>query len=222
MTNAHAPRRAIEGGDGMLDIQTRWRRRFVALLVVCTLLNVVTSFRTIRGFIAYPLYVSIPSAHGDAAYVMADGYAYWERLHAASDLYHMNRVPRIIILDEQDSSGFNFVRQQSDKRVERAIAYLHLFGVPLDKITTVTVDDGAIFGSLSEAQSVARQEQSLSRIVVVTSAPHTRRSRLCFQRSLPREVHVDVYSASEPASSAEIDAPIWIEYCKLIVYYVFA
>lgn len=180
------------------------------------------SFPAVRGVVAYPLYVSNDNASGEAAYVMADGFAYWERLHAASDLYNMKRVKRIIILDEQDLSMYNFVKQRSDLLVERAIDYLVWKGVPRDKISSVPVTLGAPFGSLSEAQTVARQEPNLKSIVVVTSAMHTRRSLLCFRRSMPENVQVDVYAPTAPSESWEVGSPIWTEYVKLIVYYFVA
>ena len=56
-------------------------------------------------------------------------------------------------------------------------------------------------------------------IVVVTSAPHTRRSLLCFRRSFPGEVDVEVFSATDLSNSDEITSPIWMEYLKLAIYY---
>lgn len=193
------------------------------VLLAWGLWTFLMSFGVLRGIVSYPLFVHNPEAHGDAAYVMSDGDASWERLRMASDLYHMHRVDRIIVSDEQESSGYNFVQHRSDKRVDRVIAYLKLFGVPEEKISTVPAYPDAALGSLSEARSVANEEKELERIVVVTSAPHTRRSRLCFRRAMPEDVDVDVYSASEgPSEGSELYSPIWVEYCKLVVYYLFA
>jgi uncharacterized SAM-binding protein YcdF (DUF218 family) len=180
------------------------------------------SFSAVRGVVVYPLLEHDPKASGDAAYVMAGGAPYYERLRAASDLYHMGRVPRIMILDEQQSAGYDFSLRRSRRKVERAIDYLALYGVPREKIRTVRVEGSTTFGSLSEARAVAREEPALQRLVVVTSAPHTRRSGLCFRRSLPDDVRVQVYSATEPSHSGEIHWPIWIEYVKLVVYSVVA
>ena len=134
----------------------------------------------------------------------------------------MKRVKRILILDERDNGGFNFVRRSSDTRVQRAIDYLVLHGVPTEKVSTIPAEVEPALGSLSESRAVARLEPNLKRLVVVTSAPHTRRSRLCFQRSMPADVQIQVYSASGPSESSEVDAPIWIEYVKLIIYFFVA
>ncbi|TWT81125.1 hypothetical protein CA13_25730 [Planctomycetes bacterium CA13] len=198
--------------------RSRWRRRCFAVIGLWLLSMVLLSFHSIRGFVAYPLVVHDPEASGDAAYVMADGHAYWERLHAASDLFHMRKVPRLIILAESETAGYNFVQQRSETRLEKAIAYLEWLGVPAEKVSTVSVETPVMFGSLSEARAVAEQQPGLKSIVVVTSAPHTRRSRLCFRRSLSKQVNVQVYSASDVGEGSEIDSPLWIEYIKLLIY----
>ncbi|EMI16542.1 hypothetical protein RMSM_06553 [Rhodopirellula maiorica SM1] len=200
----------------------KWRRRCLLLAAAWGLSSILLSFSMVRGIVAMPLYVHDADASGEAAYVMADGYAYWERLRAASDLYHMNRVKRIMILDERDNGGFNFVRRSSDTRVQRAIDYLVLHGVPAEKVTKIPAEVEPALGSLSESRAVARLEPDLGSLVVVTSAPHTRRSRLCFERSMPEDVEVQVYAASGPSESSEVDAPIWIEYVKLVIYYFVA
>lgn len=200
----------------------RWQRLCFFLLGAWLLSSILLSFSNIRGALAYPLFVHEADASGDAAYVMADGYASWERLRAASDLYHLKRVPRIIVLDQRESAGYNFIHRRSETHVDRVIDYLALHGVPGDKISKVSVSGPAIFGSLSEARAVARDEKQVKRWVVVTSAPHTRRSGLSFRRSLPDDVRVQVYSATAPMDSAEIHLPIWLEYIKLVVYFFIA
>ncbi len=198
-----------------------WKRRCCWLVVVWILSTVLMSIPFVRGLVALPLYVHHPDATGQAAYVMADGHAYWERLRAASDLFHRKQVAQIIILDEAEPAGFNFEREQIDTRTQRAIDYLALFGVPNECVETIPIQSSA-FGSLSEARGFAKQYPGINRVVVVTSAPHTRRSLLSFRRSLSDSVSVEVYSASSPANSAEISVPLWQEYAKLIVYFFVA
>lgn len=202
--------------------ENKWRRRFWLVLAAWLLSNFLMSFDTVRAVVAFPLVVDDPGASGEAAYVMADGYAYMERLRMASDLYHMRQVPKILLLNEQENSGYNFSQHRSESRVERAMDYLELHGVPKEIIQTIDVQPPVTFGSLSEARAVASQFPELKRIVVVTSAPHTRRSRMCFRRSCAEDVRVQVVSASAASESAEIDEPIWIEYVKLAIYFFVA
>ncbi len=201
---------------------TKWRRRFFLLVGLWGLSLFLMTFSTVRGIVAYPLYVSDADPSADVAYVMADGFAYWERLHAASDLYNMKKVLRIVIRDERERSMYNFVKRRSDLLVDRAIDYLQWHGVPRDRVSTIPAGDDTTFGSLSEARMLASELPDLKSIVVVTSSMHTRRSRLCFRRSLPEDVRVKVYAPGVPSESWEIDSPIWVEYVKLLVYYFVA
>jgi hypothetical protein len=49
-----------------------------------------------------------------------------------------------------------------------------------------------------------------------------RRSVLAFERSLPQGVPVQPYAATTMINSYELHHPIWLEYLKLMVYYVIA
>ncbi len=168
-----------------------------------------------------PLFVHDEQATGQVAYVMADGPAMWERLRAAADLYHMHRIEQIALLDEKQSSGYNFVRHQSDSRVQREIDFLGLLGVPADKVQTVDPERGDWLSSRSEAVGMFRKLPNSKSVVVVTSPPHTRRSLLCFRRTYPARTKITIYSAALPSESAETHLPIWIEYVKLAVYWMF-
>ena len=177
---------------------------------------------SIRGFVALPLFEHDPNAAGEVAYVMAGGPAYWERLRAASDLFHQEQVDQILLRNETDRIGYNYVRETPDTRVQKAIEFLVLYGVPKEKIQTVPAVSNAWLGSLSEAQSVAENFPDLGSIVVVTSAPHTRRSALCFRRSVGSKVRLSTFSATSLRQSSEIHSPIWLEYLKLAIYFIAA
>ncbi|QDV26855.1 YdcF family protein [Aureliella helgolandensis] len=200
-----------------------WLRKSAYLFAAWVCLVGLPSFPIVRACLTLPLYCHNPGARGDTAYVMADGYAYLERLRAAADLYHMHRVKEIYLLNETRSHGYNFVLERSQSTSESASNYLKYLGVPPDSVHLVDADASPLMGSLNEAQAFAANTQDLTgRVVVVTSAPHTRRSLLCFQRSLPAERPVTIYSASLPEDSAELNGPIWQEYLKLLIYYCVA
>ena len=153
---------------------------------------------------------------------LTDGDAYWGRLNGAADLYHMRRVEKILIPHEETSSGFNFVKQRNDQLFERAIDYLVWKGVPEEHIETVPVDPSSWLSSLGEARQVAIHQPDLNSIVIVTSAPHTRRSLLCFRRSVPEDWQISVYADSPPEDGRELFEPLWMEYLKTIVYLIAA
>jgi uncharacterized SAM-binding protein YcdF (DUF218 family) len=153
---------------------------------------------------------------------MSAGASYSERLYAASDLFHMGKVKRIVIQRNDMRSRFNFLKNRSETASQRSISYLESLGVPANVVSTVTTDPAPLLGSWSEAQGFARKFKPTDRVVVVTSAAHTRRSLLCFQRALPKSSQVYVYSASPPEYSGELFHPIWLEYGKLGLYWIMA
>jgi hypothetical protein len=201
---------------------TRWKQRCFLLAIAWLTSIVLMSIPAVRAIAIQPLCIHHPDAAGEVAYVMADGHAYWERLRAASDLYNEKQVARVMILDESEPAGFNYHKSEVDSRAQRAIDHLELFGVPNDRVSSIPINTETSFGSLNEARGFKKHYPELKRLVVVTSAPHTRRSLLCFQRTLPKSTNVQIYSASPPVDSAELTAPIWMEYAKLLVYYFVA
>lgn len=201
----------------------RWRRACFLIVVLWTSSSMLLSTSWFRAWVSYPLHVSNMTTKAEIAYVMSDGHAYWNRLYAASDLYHMGLVAKIAVQENSTSSRYDFVSQQSQTVTQRAIRYLEYLGVPEDHITTVRgIPTAPLLGTWSEAQGFATEFPDATNMVVVTSSPHTRRSLLCFQRAMPSSCRVSVHADSLPAEGAELFVPIWVEYGKLAVYWLVA
>ena len=200
----------------------RWPRVCFSILALWGTTTVLLSLPPVRVLVSSPLYVSNMAANAEIAYVMSDGAAYWERLYAASDLYHMGKVNRIAIEQNNLTSRFNFPKNRSETVTQRAISYLESLGVPAKQISTVEPESSSTLGSWSEAQACKRELSETGAVVIVTSAPHTRRCYLCFQRAFPKTRSISVHAASPLESSAELFSPIWIEYGKLALYWAIA
>ena len=144
----------------------------------------VPSIPVVRRVLAAPLVVSDPLARGDACYVLASGDALLERLAAAADLYSMHRVPTIIFQRSDEASSYNFVAGASWTQTDWALDFLTHRGVPRDKIVVVAAAQG-LLGTLAEARNIKRAlPAGVRTLVVVSSAPHMRRSMLAFRRIL--------------------------------------
>ena len=183
---------------------------------------ILTSFPRIRHILSAPLVVNDMNARGDACYVLAGGGSLWERLDAAADLVQMGRVSRILLMRDDKRGQYSFKAKSSWTRTEWAADYLAWRGIPSDRISWIPQTEG-MFGTLTEARTVAMNlPKEVKIVVVVSSAPHMRRSVLAFRRALPAEVSVIPYAATEFGNSYEMYYPIWIEYLKLLVYFVIA
>lgn len=196
-----------------------WRRAFLFILMLWAGSTILLSTTWFRAWVSYPLHVSNMQSNADIAYVMSDGHAYWNRLCAASDLYHTGKINDIAIQENPTSSRYDFVLRRSQTVSQRSIRYLESLGVPQDRIVTVPATKASLLSSWSEAQAFAEAFPETTNVVVVTSSPHTRRSLLCFERAMPSSCRVSVLADSLPEEGAELFSPIWLEYAKLAIYW---
>jgi uncharacterized SAM-binding protein YcdF (DUF218 family) len=193
-----------------------------AVSVICLAFIVVPSFPKVRKVLSAPLVRHEQNASGDACYVLAGGSALWERLDAAADLVQMGRVPRILLMQDDMRGQYSFKSNSSWTGTQWATDYLAWRGVSANRIVLIPKSDD-LFGTLKEARAVAMSlPKDLKTLVVVSSAPHMRRSVLAFRRSLPADVNVVPFAATEFVNSYEMHHPIWLEYLKLFVYFVIA
>lgn len=181
------------------------------------------SFPAVRKVLAAPLVVTDNQARGDVAYLLAGGNSFRERLSAAVDLYHMKRVPKILFFADTSRSSYNFIAERNFTPAEWAVDFLLWRGVPKESIHILGNLPGGRFGTLAEANALSKVlPADVKKLVMVTSAAHTRRSLLTFRRNLPEAITVVPYAATPIENSLEIYRPLWQEYLKFLVYLVIA
>ena len=197
------------------------KRLLITILLSWFTFVTVSSIPRVRAVLAAPLVITDESADGDACYVLAGGNALWERLSAAADLYHMKRIPEIYLMRNGETGPYNFVAHANWTQTQWAVSYLCWKGVPKESITVIEEVNGSL-GTLREAENIARMlPPDIKKLVLVTSAPHTRRSLFTFRKLLPASMTVVPYAATSVENSAELSDPIWLEYLKLLVYEVY-
>jgi uncharacterized SAM-binding protein YcdF (DUF218 family) len=202
-----------------LSIQWPWS---IAVAVALGLF-VAASVPPVRTMLSAPLVVSDGSASGDAAYVLADGNALWERLDAAADLYLMKRVPLLIVMRDNSESAFSFKAHASWTVTQWSLDFLQWRGVPAKDVLVFDSRTTTRLGTLNEARNLALVlPTGIARLVLVTSPAHTRRSVLAFTRSFRTRVAIVPYAATPVDQSAEYYSPLWLEYLKLLAYAIVA
>ena len=173
----------------------------------------------VRVALAAPLVVHEEEAAGDLAYIMSGGHAFKERLRAGADLFHMGRVPVLVISATPRRSHVYFPEGRNWSETEWSVGYLKWLGVPGSSVVVLPPAGGGVLSSAAEARSLARHRPAdARRVVVVTSAAHTRRSRLAMRRALPDDIEVVAFAATPFVDSAEKHRPLFLEYVKLFVY----
>lgn len=200
-------------------------RRLAWLLLAWALLVALPEWPWLRAWLARPLDVHDAEPRGQVAYVLASGpLSLGERLAAAADLWHEKRVERLLLADDPTPSRFDFRAGRARTAGEWAVAHLVWLGVPAERIERLPpVDTSAWLDTRAEAQAVrAWRPPEVDRLVLVSSPVHLRRARLAFERALGAEVTVQTFASSALPDGPDFQRPLWLEYLKLGLYWLFA
>ncbi len=151
----------------------RAKRRWRILLIVVLCLMVLWPF--VAWVAAQLLIVKSDLARADAIVVMSGSSTYLERADWAARLYHEGRAPTIILTNDSLISGWDREEERNPYFYELAARELQRLGVPESKIQVVS--DIAL-GTYEESLGVRdyASAHQLKRLLVVTSAYHTRRT----------------------------------------------
>jgi uncharacterized SAM-binding protein YcdF (DUF218 family) len=122
----------------------------------------------------------LPSA--DAIVVMSGSSTYQERTAWAARLYREGRAPIVILTSDGLISGWNKAEQRNPYFYELAAKELQQQGVPADKIRVIS---GAAIGTYEESLGVREyaSTNNLKRLLIVTSAYHSRRALWSMRRA---------------------------------------
>jgi uncharacterized SAM-binding protein YcdF (DUF218 family) len=167
------------------------------------------------------LIVEDPPEHCDAIYLLGGDYEI--RAPKAAQMFREGWAPLIVLAREPEAahSKGNFT--------ETTIGILHHEGVPTDRIVQIRVP-GGVTNTAGEARALRDYVKShpIHRLLVVTSAVHTRRAQMALYRSL-WGARVDLYMA--PVEEPGYRSGDWwltsygrgqvkAEYEKLLYYFV--
>jgi uncharacterized SAM-binding protein YcdF (DUF218 family) len=149
------------------------KRRRLALLI--TLLSAAVLWPIIAWAGAHLLIVRSELASADAIVVMSGSATYRERADCAARLYREGRAPIIILTNDSLKSGWDNKEERNPYFYELAARELERLGVPESKIQVVP--DIAL-GTYEESLGIRdyASAHQLKRLLVVTSAYHTRRT----------------------------------------------
>jgi uncharacterized SAM-binding protein YcdF (DUF218 family) len=155
------------------------RRRRVVIIVVLGL-AVLWPVLTWSG--ARLLIVKSEIAAADAIVVLSGSSTYLERADWAAKLYREGRAPVIILTDDNLISGWDRVEERNPFFYELAARELMKRGVPESKIQVVS---NIALGTYEESLGLRdyATAHKLKRLLVVTSAYHSRRALWSMRRA---------------------------------------
>jgi len=207
--------------------QEKAKRRRLALLIA--LLTAAVVWPTIAWAGARLLIVRSELVSADAIVVMSGSATYRERAAWAARLYREGRAPIVILTNDSLKSGWDNKEQRNPYFYELAARELQQQGVPEAKIQVVS---GIALGTYEESLGVRdyASAHQLKRLLIVTSAYHTRRTLWSLRHACEGsgiEIGID-----SPAPGWQTPAPsrwwwrrwgwkvVAGEYVKLIYYWM--
>lgn len=138
------------------------------------------------------------------------------RFRTAARLYHSGVGEKILVLSTPGITEYDPSLGRNLKNDEWVIKILHEDKVPSSDVVFIRLPKG-ILGTLREANQVSGLsiDRGFRRLILVTSAYHTRRASLAFRSFADHQpLEIYVYGAAEEVSLMELIR----EYLKLEVY----
>jgi uncharacterized SAM-binding protein YcdF (DUF218 family) len=128
------------------------------------------------------LIVKSELAAADAIVVLSGSSTYLERADWAARLYREGRAPLIILTDDKLNSGWSGAEDRNPYFYELAAKELQKRGVPAEKIQVVSEPAlGTYYESLTVREYATNHK--LKRLLIVTSAYHSRRALWSMRRA---------------------------------------
>jgi uncharacterized SAM-binding protein YcdF (DUF218 family) len=201
----------------------RWRFLLIAGL------GLAMSWPVLAWFAARLLIVHVELTSADAIVVLSGSSTYRERTAWAAKLYREGRAPIVILTNDSLISGWDRVEERNPYFYELAAKELQQGGVPAEKIEVVS--DIAL-GTYEESLGLRdyATAHNLKRLLVVTSAYHSRRALWSMRHASERsgiEVGID---SPPPGWQTPAPSTWWMrrrgwrvvagEYVKMVYYWM--
>ncbi len=216
----------ISGGASPASKPKRWPRRILLAAFVCLLAWPLLAWAAAQLLIVSSNPDSLSSA--DAVVVFSGSSTYIERASWAAKLYREGRAPLIVLTDDKLISGWNAREGRNPFFYELAAEELEKGGVPAGRIQVITEAAlGTYYESLNVCEYAATNK--FKKILVVTSAYHSRRAQWSMRKACSHAQIETVVSAPSPGWQTPSPWTWWLrrwgwrvvagEYAKLVYYW---
>ena len=218
----------LRAANTIAETRPRTRTRHWLRRILLIALLGAAAWPLIAWAAARLLIVEAEVIQADAIVVLSGSSTYIERADWAAKLYSRNRGPIVILTDDKLISGWNRIEERNPYFYELAAKELQKRGVPAERIQVISEPAlGTYYESLNVCEYATTHH--FKRILVVTSAYHSRRAFWSVRRACERS-RIEV-GISAPAPGWQTPSPWtwWMrrwgwrvvagEYPKIIYYW---
>ena len=204
--------------------KSKRRRRLLLAAFVCLLAWPFLAWAAAKLLIVS----SHPASPADAIVILSGSSTYIERADWAAKLYLEGRAPLVVLTDDKLISGYNAKEDRNPFFYELAAKELLKRGVPAARIEVIPE---AALGTYYESLNVCEYatNNKLKKLVVVTSAYHSRRALWSIRRACSHAQLETSVGAPPPGWQTPSPWTWWLrrwgwrvvagEYVKLIYYW---
>ena len=177
-----SPARVLQRtANNVVPVRTK-ARRLLRRRIVITLLLCICAWPLLAWTGAQLLIVKQELPTADAIVVMSGSSTYRERADWAAKLYRAGRGPIVILTDDKLISGWNGAEERNPYFYELAAKELQSRGVPSERIQVIPEPAlGTYYESLNLREYATSHK--LKRLLIVTSAYHSRRALWSMRRA---------------------------------------
>lgn len=207
----------------------KFSRKFKILI---TLVSLLLLWLFLAPLLASFLIVEKTLEKADAILVLGGSATYLERTHKAAELFKQGIAPKIFLTNDGMQGGWHPQEKRNPYIYERARWELIANGVPKNAIEVLPE---VVEGTQDEAILLTKNapQNQLKKVLLVTSAYHTRRTLSTFEQVLrDNNESVEIGITSPPTGEQTPPPSIWWlsrrgwqmvggEYVKIIYYWLF-
>jgi len=140
------------------------------------------------------------------------------RFKMAASFFRDGKCKKIYFLSRPGKTRFSSLLGRNMTNDEWSKIMLEKFGVPKNNSEVLSIEE-KYFGTLREAKYIANltNKKGFNNLVLVTSATHTHRVKICFKKFLKKKVKLYVIGSEDNAYLRDLIK----EYIKLNIYKYF-
>ena len=178
------------------------KKKYLLIAIPLTLaLCAYLFFGSLLRWVGHWVVLNESPAASEAVVVLHTGMEYYPRLIQAADLYRHGLVDIVVINGNRKTDTLRKLERRgfepSCPWYADSVKILKLFGVPPDKVVTISAED--VYDTISEAKAVSEEllVRNYKNIIITTSKFHTRRAMHIWKHTVQDNIKIQMVAAGQ-------------------------